>query len=350
MNAVPRFVFLLIAVAAFGACRGPTDSRGGFLGRGEIGLVLDSAGRSLVMFQLEEPTATQTVSLPASPADFAVRGDYAALALGDAGSVALIDLDQEDPDRAADRFAAFPGRVSAVAFTDTATVLAANATSSTVALIRFGAEGAPVQQTAQVPPDPRKILVALGRAYVLSSNNAGEGVITILDAGTLEVLGSVRTGGTNPQDMAWGSADRLYVVNAGNGVSPGSLGIVSPLTPELVETVPGMGISPTRIFVDKRRRAYISSRVFGTVVWNTERGEFFAQASPQTPLCAAPCAGATDAHPSENGTIYQTLAGNRAGQVQVWRLGENDDDRDVYRPDELIAVGAPATAIQIRKF
>ena len=346
---VLRELVLVTAILLLGACRDPTGSRDGFLGgNGEsrdIGLVLDSAGQALILFQVGNPEVTRPFALPAPPTDFDVLEDSAAVALGDAGTVMLIDLDSDDPDRRPDRSAAFPGRLSAVAFVGPNRILAANETSSSVGLIEFDETGGSLRQSVPVPRGPRRILEALGRAYVLSDNGAGQGVITILDTRTLEVIGTVPTGGADPQDMAWGSADRLFVVNAGTGPADGSLGVVSAITPELLEVVRGMGTRPSRIFVDTRGRAYLSSRVTGTVIWDTERNEFFAGHGPANPLCPSPCPGAVDAAPDGDRNALQALAEPRAGQVQVWRNeGDSYDDAGVF------TLGVGPTALQIRRF
>lgn len=360
MTVAQRILFSLVLALSLGSCRDPLGVRGDFLAgtdrNRQIGIVLDSAGRSLLLFQLGNLEERRPIALPggaaATPVDFAIREYDAAVALGDAGTVALIDLAVDSEDRRADRLAAFPGggRVAAVAFVNQDTVLAADATG-TVAQIAFvdGAESTP--RTVAVAPGPRKILVALDRAYVLSDNAGGEGTVTILNAHTLEVLATVATGGRNPRDMAFGSADRLFVINAGETPLGGSLSEISPLNAELRETVPGMGMDPSRIFADPRGRVYISSRSYGTIVWDIRRRGFLENHGPDRPVCDAPCRGATDARSNEQGDLYQTIPGDGgASLVRIWSYDEGVGYRNPDDGPASIAAGAYATRIQIRRF
>jgi hypothetical protein len=230
------------------------------------------------------------------------------------------------------------------------TVLAADATG-TVAQIAFENGSGTTVRTVRVAPGPRKILVALDRAYVLSDNAGGEGVITVLNSHTLEVLATVPTGGHNPRDMTFGSADRLFVINAEESPLGGSLSEISPLRAELRETIPGMGRDPSRIFADPRGRVYISSRAYGTIVWDLRRREFLEDHGPDKPVCDAPCLGATDARSNEQGDLYQVIPGDGGTSlVRVWSYQEGVGYRNPDGGPASIAAGAYATRIQIRRF
>lgn len=361
MTVAYRILFLLTFTLTLGACGDPTGSRGGFLGGTnrdpQIGLVLDSAGRSLLLFKLGDLSQTINIDLGAipgaAPVDFSVWRDTAAIALGSAGSVALVSLNPDEP--AANQLATVPGGgfITAVAFVNRDTVLAADSTSATVAQIVFGNGGGAVVRTVPVAPGPRKMLVALDRAYVLSDNGAGMGVITVLNSHTLEVIATIPTGGRNPRDMAFGSADRLYVIHAGDEDSEGSLSVISPLRAELRETIPGMGVNPSRIYVDARRRAYISSRAYGTIIWDIGRREFLAGRGPDNPVCGSPCNGATDAHSNEGGDLYQLTPGDSGPSlVRIWDYQEGTDEgyQVPRNGPESIPAGAYATQLQIRDF
>lgn len=364
MTVAYRIFFLLTFTLTLGACGDPTGSRGGFLGGTnrdpQIGLVLDSAGGSLLLFKLGDLSQTVSIDLAtsagATPVDFAVReGDTAkaAVALGSAGSVALFSI---DPDISpVSQFAALPGEAfaAAVAFVNRDTVLAADASTGTVAQIAFEGGGGTIVRTVPVAPGPREILVALDRAYVLSGNGAGMGVITVLNSHTLEVIATIPTGGRNPRDMAFGSADRLYVIHAGDPGSEGSLSIISPLRAELRETIPGMGVNPSRIYIDARRRAYISSRAYGTIIWDIGRRQFLHGRGPDNPVCESPCNGATDAHSNEGGDLYQLTPGDSGPSlVRIWDYQDGTDEGyQVPRSGpESIPAGAYATQLQIREF
>jgi hypothetical protein len=360
MTVAQRILFFLVLALSLGSCRDPLGVRGEFLAgtrrNRQIGIVLDSAGRSLLLFQLGNLGEQRPLALPeaaaSTPADFAIREYDAAVALGDAGAVALVDLAVDSGDRRADRLAAFPGRgrVAAVAFVNRDTVLAAD-TTGTVAQIAFGDGGGSVLRTVAVAPGPRKILVALDRAYVLSDNAGGEGVITVLNSHTVEVLATIPTGGRNPRDMTFGSTDRLYVLNAGVAPLGGSLSEISPLRAELRETIPGMGRDPSRVFADGRGRVYISSRAYGTIVWDLRRRDFLEDHGPDRPVCDAPCRGATDARSNEQGDLYQLTPGDGgASLVRIWSYREGEGYRNPDEGPASIAAGAYATRIQIRRF
>src|SRR4051794_20822109 len=73
----------------------------GFLGgtpsNHEVGLVVNSLGKTLALFQLGSPTTQTQIPLGSSstvtPTGFAVRGRRAVVPLGNAASVALINLE-----------------------------------------------------------------------------------------------------------------------------------------------------------------------------------------------------------------------------------------------------------------
>ncbi|CAN5828673.1 hypothetical protein BH23GEM5_BH23GEM5_06540 [soil metagenome] len=360
MTLAQRIFLPLVLALSLGSCRNPLDVRGEFLAgtsrNRQIGIVLDSAGRSLLLFQLGNPERQESINLPgngaATPVDFAIRNYDAAVALGDAGAVALVDLAVDSNDRRTDRLAAFPGegRVTAVAFVNQDTVLAADA-AGTVAQIAFADGVGSTARTVAVASGARKILVALDRAYVLSDNSGGEGVITVLNSHTLEVLATVPTGGRNPRDMTLGSADRLFVINAGESPVGGSLSLISALNAELRETIPGMGTEPSRVFADARGRVYISSRAYGTLVWDVRRRDFLEDHGPGRPVCDAPCRGATDTRSNEQGDLYQLTPGNGgASRVRIWSYREGEGYRNPDDGPASIAAGGYATRIQIRQF
>ena len=358
MTAVQRSLILLSTVLGLSACDDPVQPRDDFLGGVEgnrqIGLVLDSAGAALELFKLGAPNETARIPLGSGPGTvangFAVRNDTALVALGNPASVALVELEQVGSGAAAvvKRFA-FPagGSANSVAFVDDTSAIAVNSETGEVGRFSFGETG--IRQTVRVVGSPRKVLVSLDRAYVLSATGSG-GVITILDPYTLEPLGSVPTGGIDPRDLALASADRLYVVHAGDADTPGSLGVVAPLTPALLETIPGFGTAPDRIHIDPRGLAYISSPVYGTVIWDTREREFFRGRGPDNPLCADPCRGATDARPNEQGDVYQTsAAGPDPARVYVWdRQDENAQGYSLIEP--IMLAGMYPIAVQIRRF
>lgn len=322
----------------------------------QIGLIVNSTGRSLTLVQLGDPDERRTIELGASssvtPTGLSVRGTRAAVPLGNAASTAVIDLAEQR----ADRFVLFEGgNATGSAFADDATLLVANLVDDYVARFDLEQQDDGVADSVAVTPAPTWVEVRDGRAYVLSSNldeefqPAGDGVVTVLDAATLEIEETVGTGGTNPQDAAFGPDGRLYVVNTGDYASPGSLAVIDPTTAERVEVVEEMGVGPGSIRIDERGLAYISGFFFGTVVWDTDAGEFVR--GPGDPVCAeledGECRGASDADVGASGRLYQAFFGSPEQELDPWIF--------VYEPDtytlaDSIATESGPTAIEIRSF
>lgn len=366
MNVRTRIALPLIAlvlVLTAGACDdgdpvGPAD-RPFLEGAGDdpqIGVVVNSLGRSLTLFQLGDPGEQRTVALGASssvtPVGLSIRGSRAAVPLGNAASTALIDLES----RRTERFFLFPeGNATGSAFVGDGALLVANLLDDYVGRVELDQEEDAIAETVDVTPAPTWIEVRDGRAWVLSanldeeSNPEGDGVVTALDPATLEVEGTVSTGGTNPQDAAFGPDGLLYVVNAGDYASPGTMAILDPATMERVELVEGMGTGPGSITIGDDGLAYVSGFFFGTVVWDTDAGKFVR--GPDDPVCApledGGCRGATDADVDASGRLYQAFFGSPQEDLDPWIF--------VYEPDgftltDSIATGAGPTAVQIRSF
>src|SRR5437868_5393651 len=98
-----RHALLLALAAAFaiGCNSDSTGNTGSFLSgtaaNPEIGLVINSTGRALTMFQLGNPSEQRQIPFGAStavtPTSLSLRGSTALVPLGDAASVALVNLD-----------------------------------------------------------------------------------------------------------------------------------------------------------------------------------------------------------------------------------------------------------------
>lgn len=322
----------------------------------QIGLVVNSTGQALTLFQLGAPTESRQVALGASssvtPVGLSVRGDRVVVPLGNAGSVALIDPES----LRAERFFLFPsGNATGSAFVDDRTVLAANQTEDYVGRFRVDQEGDAVDETVSVAPHPTSITVRDGRAFVLSSNldedfqPAGDGVITVLDPASLEVRGTVSTGGTNPQDAAFGPDGLLYVVNTGDYASPGTLAVIDPDALERIDLVDGMGTGPGSIWIDADGTAYISGFFFGTLVWDTGSRAFVR--GPENPVCAplddGGCRGAFDAELGEGGRLYQVFFGSASQDLAPWVFVYEGEG---YELTDSVSVGAGPSSIDIHTF
>jgi len=353
----------LVAAAALlaGACdEGSTESEQPFIldGGARVGLVVNSTGKSLTLFRVEDGETRQIpfgASASVTPTGFAVQGRRAAVPLGNAASVALVDLEQ----LAVTRFLVFPkGNATGSAFADDTTLLVANFQNAYVGRATVGQANDTIGQTTAVAPAPTAIVMAGGRAAVISSNldvsqrfypPLGDGVVTFLDPRTLQVQGVVRTGSTNPTDAAVGPDGLLYVVNTRDYTADGIVTIIDPRTMAVVANVGGFGAGPGSIHIDARGLAYVSGFFTGTLVFDTRTRTFMR--GVDNPVCAklpnGECRGAFDATTDVQGNVYQAFFGS-ASEGLAPRVF-------VYRPDTFTladsigGVNGPS-AIEVRTF
>jgi hypothetical protein len=354
-----RSITLLIA-AAGAACGSDTTApvAPGFLGgtssNHEIGLVVNSTGKALTMFQLGSPTTTKQIALGSSstvsPVGLSLRGRLAAVPLGNAASVALINLQTASVQRF---FTFASGNATGSVFVDDTTIVAANSKLGTVGRMTVGQTSDAIGPTAPVAPQPTAIAFAGGRVLVISANlddnfaPIGNGIVTAIDPKTMQVVGTATMGGTNSTDGAVGPDGLLYVVNTGDYVGQGNLTIVNPATTQVVATVPNMGVGPGAISIDANGLAYISGFFSGTIVWNTKTRAFVR--GPDSPVCAklgnGSCRGAFSAATSAAGDIYQVFFGSTTQQPYVFVYKANS-----FALTDSIAVGVGPAAIAIRTF
>lgn len=322
----------------------------------QIGIVVNSTGHAVTLFQLGDPTNTKQVALGASnaitPVALSVRAENAAVPLGDASSVALINLNT----LAITRFFLFAaGNTTGQAFVDDTTIFADNSDSGYVGRFTTGQASDTISDTVHVAPSPTDIEVSGSRVLVISANldsdflPIGNGIVTAIDPHTLAVLDTVSTGGTNATTGAIGPDGNLYVVNTGDFVSPGSMTIINPATLAVIKNVDNVGVGPGSIAIDSRGLVYISSFAGGTVVWSINSQSFVR--SPDNPLCApisgGGCRGAFDARPDSAGNVYQVFFGspsqNLNPYVFVYKAG-------TYALTDSINVGPGPSAIRIATF
>jgi hypothetical protein len=358
-----RSIAATIAVAVLaGACSDSTSPSiaPGFLGgtsaNHEIGLVVNSTGKALTMFQLGAPTVQKQIPLGTSatvtPVGASIRGRRAAVPLGNAASVALIDLENA----VVQRFFTFPtGNATGSAFSDDTTLLAANTATGVVGRATVNQQADAITATAPVAPQPTAIVMAGARALVVSSNldenyvPISNGVVTAVDPKTMQVLGTAAMGGTNSTAAALGPDGLVYVVNTGDYVGQSSLTILNPATMIVVTTVPNMGTGAGDISIDAAGLAYISSFGYGTLVWNTVTRSFVR--GIDNPVCAklasAGCRGAAAAITNAGGNVYQVFFGSAsqglAPFVFVFTSG-------TYALSDSISVGAAPVGIYARIF
>jgi DNA-binding beta-propeller fold protein YncE len=355
-----RYPALLAATLTLAGCEpSAIDPSLGFLagsgGEPGIGLVINSTANALTLFQLGDPDRQVQIPFGASdaitPVGFSLRGLNAAVPLGNAASVAIVDLREQE----ISRIFLFPGgNATGSAWTDDRTVLASNMTDDYVGRFLIDQPGDSIAQTVAVAPAPGTIVVHGGRAFVVSANldenyaPLGNGVVTALDPVTLEVIGTVETGGTNPTDAAVGPDGLLYVVNT-HQYETGSVTIIDPATLQVVSHVPDVAAGPGSIHINEDGLAFISGFFFGTLVLDTGTGEFVR--GPENPVCAAledgSCRGAPDAEPDANGNLYQLFFGSARKGLHPWvfryRAGS-------YELIDSIGVGQGPMAIEIERF
>ncbi|MEP7347973.1 MAG: hypothetical protein ABI877_22080, partial [Gemmatimonadaceae bacterium] len=357
-----RHLVLGLAVVATLGCdtESVAPAAPGFLGGTEsdheIGVVVNSLGKSLTLFQLGSPTTQRQIPLGTSstitPIGFSLRGRRAAVPLGNAASVALINLETG----AILRYFTFAsGNATGSAFADDTTLLAANPTLGSIGRALVGQTSDAIVTSVLVAPQPTAIAIIGSRALIVSANldenftPIGNGIVTALDPKTMRVLGTVETGGTNSSDATVGPDGLLYVLNTGDYVGEGNLTIVNPITMQVVTTVEHMGVGPGAISIDANGLAYISGVFSGTLVWNT-RNRLFVRGT-DNPVCAklpnGTCRGAFAATTSASGNLYQLFFGSPsqslAAYAFVYRAG-------TFALTDSIAVGSGPAAIAVRRF
>jgi hypothetical protein len=350
------------AVLALGACdeTGTMGVQLGFLDgtddNPQIGLIVNSLGRSVTLFQLGDPAERREVALGASsavtPIAISVRGSRAAVPLGNAASAALLDLQGLRPVR----FFLFPsGNATGSVFADEQTVFVANLVDDVIGRFTVDQVSDDIVDVVSVAPAPSAVVMGGNEVLAISANlddafaPLGNGIVTAIDPITLDVRGSVETGGTNSSAGALGPDGLLYVVNTGDFVSPGSLTIIDPASLAEVETVGDMGVGPGAIFIDQGGLAYISGFFFGTIVWDTGTRQFVRDADD--PVCArlmdGACRGAFDVETDADGDLYQVFFGSAAegldAAVFVYEAG-------TFALRDSLAAGLGASAIEIREF
>src|SRR5262249_29477365 len=160
-----------------------------------------------------------------SPVGLSVRGRRAVVPLGNAASVALINLETQT----VQRFFTFAnGNATGSTFSDDTTIFAANSTAGTIARMTINQASDAITASATVAPQPTAVAAVGGRVLVTSANldasftPIGNGIVTAIDAKTMQVLGKATMGGTNSSDAALGPDSLLYVVNTGDYMNPGS--------------------------------------------------------------------------------------------------------------------------------
>ena len=329
----------------------------GTLAEPQIGIVVQSLANAVRLFQLGDPGERHDIALGASSAvtatGISVRGETAVVPLGNAASVAVIDLRT----RQIESFFLFAsGNATGSAFVDDWTVLVANQHTGEVGRFTLGQAGGMVGELVAVTQFPTAIVpFSDSLAFVISANldenyaAAGDGVVTALDPRTMTVAGTVETGGTNAQLGAIGPDGMLYVVNTGDYVNPSTVAVIDPRTLERVDVVGGFPAGSGHVHISRDGILFASAFFAGTAAWNTGTRQFVRDASDPicAPLAGGGCRGAFAAHTAADGSLYQTFFGS-ASQGLPPRIFRYEPGTFALA-DSIDAAGGPV-AVEIRSF
>ena len=323
MNRRHAALLALAAMFTLAACGDDTPPTPTFLDGtpSDPGILLAvNLDRALFMVQTGAPDVTESIPLGTSaavtPVGLSVSGTHAAVPLGNAASVAYVDLATETVDR---YFTFASGNATGSAFVSANLVVVCNQTTDQCGKFDPAQAGNEVTNLVTVTQFPTNVVATGGRVFVVSSNLddnymvAGPGVVTELNPATMEVVRTFEVG-TNPQYAAAYNG-KLYVVNSGDfAMNNGTLSVINLGTNAVLPPIEGFGDFPGPINIDSRGHALISSFNYGTAVYNTVSEEFLK--SPAVPLCVpstgGACRGAADATTAPNGDIYQAYFGNAA--------------------------------------
>ena len=285
----------------------------------ELVLVPDSAAPDLSVLPAADPGGLTLVSLlPGStPAAVATRGRLAAIPLGAADAVQVLELETF-------------GVLRTVTFPDGAEPAEAAFTADTVLFVTL----AGLDRVARVDlvtgdttsiavgHEPRAILFTRGRLFVLSANtepcevadrcSLGPSWLTVLDPDAFEPPGPADSiglpGSLNARAATVGDDGQLYVVAQGDALAPdGRLAIVDPVREEEVATFGGLGVRPARP-APLGERLLIASPTEGLLEFNTRSRQFTRGAGNGIPLPGA-VAVATD----DEGRVWVVRQGGCPG-------------------------------------
>jgi len=323
MNRRHAALLALAAMFTLAACGDDTPPPPTFLeGTPSDPGILLAVNLDKALFMLQTGAPNERVSIPlgtssaVTPVGLAVFGTHAAVPLGNAASVAYVDLATETVDR---YFTFASGNATGSAFVNASTVVVCNQTTDQCGKFDPAQAGTEVTNLVPVTQFPSSVVATGGRVFVVSSNLddsymvAGPGVVTELNPATMEEVRTFEVG-TNPQYAA-AYNNKLYVVNSGDfAMNNGTMSVINLATNAVLPPIEGFGDFPGPINIDSRGHAVISSFNYGTAVYNTVSEEFLV--SVAVPLCVpssgGACRGAADATTAPNGDIYQAYFGNAA--------------------------------------
>ncbi|MXV95093.1 MAG: hypothetical protein F4Y07_00790 [Gemmatimonadetes bacterium] len=329
----------------------------GTVGDPQIGFVVNSSGNAVRLFQLGDPGENRDIALGASsavtPTGISIRGETGVVPLGNAASVAVIDLRTQQIDG---YFLFESGNATGSAFVGAGTVLAANQQTDQVGRFMLGQAAGSIGDLVSVTQFPTGIVpFSDSLAFVISANlddsyaPAGDGVVTAIDPRTMTVTAEIETAGTNPQFGDIGPDGMLYVMNTGDYVTPSTLAIIDPGSLARVEVVEGFPAGSGHVHISQGGTLFASAFFTGTVAWNTATRAFVRDGSD--PICApldgGGCRGAFAVHTAADGALYQTFFGSASAGLppQVFRYAP-----ETFALTDSIDSGLGPVGLEIRGF
>jgi hypothetical protein len=301
----------------------------------EIGLIVNTTGSAVRLFQLGDPSQARDIAFGASasltPTGISVLGDRGAVPLGNAASVAILDLRAQE----IEGFFFFPsGNATGSSWVNETTVVVANQETDVVGSFSPDQANDTITNTLSVTQFPSSVLAISDSLVLVVSSNlddsyapAGDGMVTGVDPRTMTLVDTVRTGGENPQLGDLGPDGMLYVINTGDYVNPSTVAVIDPTTMTRVKVVGGFPAGSGDLHVDSNGLVFVSSFFGGTVVWDSSSETFIRdEADPVcAPIAGGGCRGAFVTHTASDGALYQTFFGSVADglapQVFVYSPG-----------------------------
>ncbi|MBI4521097.1 MAG: hypothetical protein HY701_09685, partial [Gemmatimonadetes bacterium] len=271
---------------------------------------------------VDSPDVRFTVGLApdGSPVTLAARGGAAVAVLGIVPAAVVVDL----ANRRVARTVALPANSGAtgVAFVNDSVIVAGNPNlnSVTPVNVRTGARGADVR----VGGYPQRVLFGGTTVAVLNAelgpdfSPARAGTVTVLDAATLAVRGTINLTGFNPGDGAFGPDGRLYVLNSGSfGKANGSLSVVDVELLREVEHHTGFGEFPAAAAFGPDGLLYLASFGYGIAIWSPGTRSFVR--TPQNALKPGNIPSSSGLGFDSRGRLH-ALKPECAGASSVFRL------------------------------
>lgn len=307
-------------VLALAAC---SDSTGPDAPTENVVVVLNSVGLTLTVVPLGSPNVrTLALGPDGTPTTLAVRDSVAAVPMGITNVLALVNLNDGTV-----RNIPLPAGSGAtgVAFASDSIVMVANSDRNTVSPInwRRGTVGAEIP----VGNYPQALVADPGRQRVYAVNGnlddsfqpAGPGTVTVIDAGTHTVAGTVALTGIN-SGSASVRGEQLFVLNSGTwGGNNSSLSMVNLGNQQEVRRVDQFGNFPGSVTTQAGRAVFVAAYGTGVLVYSPEADVIErTAANPMIPAGLLPVAAVRF---DELGLLYSLHPGDCTSPGRLVQMG-----------------------------